>query len=132
MKIIFLVALLAVSTLASADVSCDVVGDAPSRIDQSLAPKIIKWVSGVERHLKLQPPSSADEAMRLQAVIGHWQNQAQPESVDSFFRAAVAHGVNVQYETLMLKDEPKNSKDRRFFIDLEAARAEACLSLTRY
>ena len=131
MKTILFAMLLAVSTLASATVSCADSGEAPSKFDPSLAPRIIKWVSGVEKHLKLQPPSSAEDAMKLQAIIGDWTNQTPPESVDSFFRSAVAHGINVQYESIMLKDDPKNSEKHSFFIGLEAARADACLSLTR-
>jgi hypothetical protein len=132
MKTIILTMMLTVSTLASAGVSCDKSGDAPSKFNPSLAPKIVKWVTGVERQLKLQPPLSKVDAIRLQAVISEWEGQAPAGSVDSFFRSAVAHGVNVQYETFMQQDDPENSKKHRFFIDLEAARADACLSLTRY
>lgn len=131
MKVVILAVMMALSSLAYAGVSCNDVGAAPTRIDPTLAPGIIKWVSGVERQFKLRPPESAKEAMNLQALIAKWEDQAPPGSVDSFFRAAVGHGVNVQYETFMLEDDLKNHDKHQFFINLEAARADACLALTR-
>lgn len=131
LKAIIFAMLMVVSSLVHADVLCADTGEAPSQFDQSVVPRIIRWVSHVEKQFKLQPPASEDDAMRLQAVIVKWENQVPRESVDWFFRAAVGHGVSVQYEMFMLKADPKDAKKHRFFIDLEAARADACLAMVR-
>jgi len=92
--------------------------------------KIIHWVTDVEQHLKLKPPVNSAEAMALQVVITDWSKRVNPESSESFFRASVEHGVNVQYETIMSTEDEPNAKTHHFWADLEAARAEACLALT--
>jgi hypothetical protein len=77
------------------------------------------------------PTPAQASLIQLQAVVHAWLNAARPGTVDAIFREAVGHGVNVQYETLMVGEDSSNAKKHQFWADTEAARASACLSLIR-
>jgi hypothetical protein len=126
--------------IAIAQVTCDISGPGPDPVDPKLAPKVIAWVTNVERNLGLsssrwrgKPAHAATTAqtrmLELQAFIGDWVNAARPGTVDYIFRSAVAHGVNVQYEMLLIAEDPANAQKHQFWVDTEAARAAACLDL---
>ncbi|MBI2714237.1 MAG: hypothetical protein HYX37_07250 [Rhizobiales bacterium] len=68
-------------------------------------------------------------ALELQALVADWAAKARRGTVEATFRAAVGHGVNVQYEMLMITADPANAKTHQFWVDTEAARAAACLAL---
>lgn len=125
---------------ASAQVTCASTGPSPNPVDPTLAPKIITWVTKVENKLGLtaanwhgqraQASSPAVAAvLELQALTAEWAAAARSGTVEATFRAAVAHGVNVQYETLMITADPAHAKTHQFWVDTEAARAAACLDL---
>jgi hypothetical protein len=121
---------------AFAQVTCARNGPSPNPIDPTLAPRITAWVTQAESNLGLpanwrgKPAKEAEAAiLALQAFVGKWENAVPRGTVDAFFRDAVAHGVNVQYETLMITNDPANAKTHQFWVDTEAARAAACLAL---
>jgi hypothetical protein len=125
---------------ASAQVTCASTGPSPNPVDPTLAPKIITWVTKVENQLGLtaanwhgqraQASSPAvAAALELQALTAEWEAAARPGTVEAIFRSAVGHGVNVQYETLMIAADHPNAKTHQFWVDTEAARAAACLAL---
>ena len=120
-----------ITSAALADATCSETGPAPEHVNPELAPKILKWVAHVEQNYKLPAPTSKAEAVQLQDRISTWEYKAQPETVDALFRAAVVHGVNVQYESLMIRDDPKHAKEHKSWVNIEAARAAACLDLFR-
>jgi len=124
----------------SQQVTCAATGPSPNPVDPTLAPKIIVWVTAVEKKLGLtaanwhgQPARASNPAvaaaLELQALAADWEAAARPGTVEATFRSAVGHGVNVQYETLMINAEPANAKTHQFWVDTEAARAAACLAL---
>lgn len=122
---------IAFGSAAFAQVDCAMFGPHPNSVDPSLVPKIIAWVGRVERYLHLKPPATKAEALKLQAIDANWLDAAQHGSVDAIFREAVGHGINVQYEMLMIELDPSNAKKHQFWVDTEAARANACLDLLR-
>ena len=71
-------------------------------------------------------PAQAKMA-NLQAVVAEWEREPASGTVESFFRLAVGHGVNVEYETLMISEDPKNASTHSRWRNLEAARANANL-----
>ncbi len=127
---------------AAATTRCANSGEVDQPIDASLAPKIAVWVQQAEvstgidhlvyRFPSKKPATTSAEARldNLVAVVAEWEREPVPGSVESFFRQAVGHGVNVEYETLMVTQDPKNAALHRMWRDTEAARANACLSLT--
>jgi TPR repeat protein len=123
-------------------VTCAATGPSPNPVDPALAPRIITWVTAVEKKLGLtaanwhgQPARASNPAvaaaLELQALTADWEAAAQPGTVESIFRSAVGHGVNVQYETLMINADPANAKTHQSWVSTEAARAAACLALIR-
>lgn len=114
---------------ATADVLCAPVGTPPDHINPDLPAKILKWTEAIENNMKISVPLTANRAMVLQAAISNWQNEVAPNTSEYFYRQAVAHGVNVQYETLMVSEDPSHAETHRHWIDVESARAEACLEL---
>lgn len=115
-------------------------GPSPNPVDPALASKVIAWVTQVENSLGLtaanwhgEPAQAATPAeaaaLELQALTATWAAAARPGTVEATFRAAVQHGVNVQYETLMVDADPTHAKTHQFWADTEAARATACLAL---
>jgi len=128
------------ASTAFAQVTCAASGPSPDPVDPALAPRIITWVTNVENQFGLtaskwhgRPARAAtpalSAALELQAFIAEWESAAQPGTVEATFRAAVGHGVNVQYETLMITADSANAKTHQFWVDTEAARAAACLAL---
>lgn len=127
-------------SVAFAQVTCATNGPSPNPVDPTLAPRIIAWVTKVENDLGLsaanwhgkpaQAATAAEaRALELQALVAQWEAPAPSGTVEAIFRSAVAHGVNVQYETLMITTDPANAKTHQFWVDTEAARAAACLAL---
>ena len=125
---------------APQQVTCAATGPSPNPVEPTLAPRIIAWVTAVEKKLGLtvanwhgQPARASNPAvaaaLELQALIADWEAAARPGTVEGIFRSAVGHGVNVQYETLMINADPANAKTHQFWVDTEAARAAACLAL---
>ena len=131
------------SAEARAQVTCDFNGPSPDPVDPTLAPRAIAWVSKIETTLRLTSikrhtvpakadkpkTASEDKFIELQAVVSDWMLAAKPGTVEYFFRSAVGHGVNVQYETLMTQINSENAQRHQFWVDTEAARAAACLDL---
>ena len=136
------IALAMVCSSVSAQTACAETG-APSRpLDPQLAPKIVAWVTTVEDRFNLKasnwhglpakaPTKAQSSALELQALASDWEQKVSPGSVDAIFRAAVMHGVNVQYETLMASEDTAHADAHRKWADIEAARASACLALIR-
>lgn len=129
-------------TSAAAQTTCDTSGEPTKPIDPALAPKIIEWVSKVEEQVGLkasnwhglpaQAPTAAQRSMlELQALTADWQMAARNGTVERFFRSAVMHGVDVQYEALMMREDVAHADVHRMWRDTEAARANACLALTK-
>jgi hypothetical protein len=132
--------LIALHSLAFAQVTCSHSGPTPNPVDSTLAPRIVVWVTKVEKKFDLsaanwhgEPARAANreeaEALELQALTADWEDAAPPGTVEATFRAAVGHGVAAQTELTMMRVEPANAKQHRFWADTEAARAAACLSL---
>lgn len=125
---------------ALAQVTCAPSGPSPNPVDPTLAPRIVAWVTKVESKLGLtaanwhgQPARASDPAvaaaLELQALTADWEAAARPGTMEAIFRSAVGHGVNVQYEALMITADPSHAKTHQFWVDTEAARAAACLDL---
>jgi hypothetical protein len=123
-------------------VTCSSSGPSPDPVDHTLVPNILYWVASVEKQSGLSaanwqgqpakaPTPAQTSLVQLQAVVRAWANAARPGTVDAIFREAVGHGVNVEYEVLMVREDPSNASDHQFWADTEAARASACLSLIR-
>jgi hypothetical protein len=121
-------------------VTCSHSGPTPNPVDPTLAPRIVAWVKTVEKKFGLsaanwrgEPARVANreqaEMLELQAMVAEWEDAAPAGTVETTFRAAVGHGVSVQTELTMMKVEPANARQHRFWADTEAARAAACLSL---
>jgi hypothetical protein len=132
--------LIALHSLAFAQVTCSHSGPGPDPVDPTLAPRIVAWVTKVEKKFGLsaanwhgEPATVANreqaEALELQALTADWEDAAPPGTVEATFRAAVGHGVAAQTELTMMRVDPANAKQHRFWSDTEAARAVACLSL---
>lgn len=128
------------SCAAMRQVTCAQTGPSPDPVDPTLAPKITAWVTKVEQQLGLtaanwhgKPAQAATPAvaaaLELQALTADWAAAANPGTVEGIFRAAVQHGVNVQYETLMIAADSTHAEKHQFWVDTEAARASACLAL---
>jgi hypothetical protein len=128
------------SSTAFAQVTCAQTGPGPDPVDPTLAPMIITWVTKAENNFGLtaanwhgKPARAATPAeaaaLELQALTANWAAAARPGTVEAIFRAAVGHGVNVQYETLMISADSAHAKTHQFWVDTEAARAAACLAL---
>lgn len=113
---------------ALADAPCASSGDT-TPASQAIVTKVINWTLRTEDYLKLKRPTSAQDANQLQAVAADWKQTVNPDGPDGLYRAALAHGINVQYETFMVIADPKKASDHRDWVKLEAARAEACLEL---
>jgi hypothetical protein len=122
-------------------VTCATSGPGPDPVDPALAPKIVVWVVEVEKKLGLPVPNldaprglvAAEVAavVNLQAIVAEWEAQAPPRTVERFFRSAVGHATSVQYEMLMAVGDPAHVETHQFWVDVEAARADACLALIR-
>jgi hypothetical protein len=133
---------ISLGSAAFAQVTCASTGPSPNPVDPTLAPRIIAWVIKVENKLGLsaanwhgQRARASDPAvaaaLELQALTADWVAAARSGTVEAIFRSAVGHGVNVQYETVMITVEPSNAKTHQFWVDTEAARAAACLDLIK-
>lgn len=140
MKNLLVVSLALLCSSVSAQTACANSGAPTQTVDPSLAPKIVVWVTTVEDKFDLKasnwhglpakaPTRAQSSALELQAMAADWQRKAPPGSVDAIFRAAVAHGVNVQYETLMVTEDAPHAQSHQTWADTEAARASACLAL---
>jgi hypothetical protein len=75
------------------------------------------------------PTKAQASLLDLGALVREWEAAAKPGTAEATFRSAVSHGVNVQYETLMVREDPANTKTHQLRADTEAARADACLNL---
>jgi len=95
MRILIIIPALLWTLPVFAEPRCGQFGDAPDHIDPGLAPKILKWVIGVEEYLKIPAPTSKTAALQLQEKIGSWKEAARSRLVDTIFMSAVEHGVNV-------------------------------------
>jgi len=133
---------ISLGSVAFGQVTCASTGPSPNPVDLTLAPRIIAWVTKVENKLGLTAANwhgqrarasnpAVAAALDLQARTADWEAAAHPGTVEAFFRSAVGHGVNVQYETLMITADPPNAKTHQFWVDTEAARAAACLDLIK-
>lgn len=122
-------ALLILSSVSALAVTCSQTGEVPDKPESGLIVKVLKWTSDAEANLKLKPPGSRDDAMKLQAIAADWAGRAPYGSVDYFFRQALLHGINVQYENWSIIEDTANTKQHEFWVNAESARAEACLDL---
>lgn len=110
-------------------VRCANHGDYPETIDPFLPGRISDWLEDVLMHFGSRLPQTTVEAIDLQRTIQDWASSKKPHTQDSIFAQAVAHGVNVQYEALLLATAKTDERDGQYWINLEAARAQACLNL---
>jgi len=117
MRMLIIVSALLLSIPVLAEPRCAQFGDAPDHIDPDLAPKIIKWVTGVEDYLDVPRPLSKIAALQLQANVGNWKETARSTLIDSIFISAVEHGVNVQYETLMITADADHARDHQHWVE---------------
>ncbi len=140
LTMVFTVLMAVLAASASAQTACAETGAPSQPIDPQLAPKIAAWVTTVEEKFNLRasnwhglpakaPTKAQSSALELQALVSDWEQKVSPGSVDAIFRAAVMHGVNVQYETLMAAEDTAHADTHRNWADIEAARASACLAL---
>jgi hypothetical protein len=110
---------------AQEQVACSVSGPAPET-DPERVQEITTWVTGVENNLGLPVPRTEDLCLKLQGFTSEWaHNVVRPQTMEEFFRAAVAHAINAQCEVL----KAAHDKTRQFWVDTEAARAAACLAV---
>lgn len=118
-----------VPQVAGAEVLCDRSGEAPSPPDTALTARIASWTARTQGNLKMRVPATKSDALSLQSSVAQWADQAPLGSVDYFFRQAIGHGVNAQYERLMIDLRDGDAEKHTYFMHLEAARADACLSV---
>ena len=98
MRMLIIVSALLLSNPVLAEPRCAQFGDAPIISIRIFAPKIIKWVTGVEKAVDSPRPLSKIAALQLQANVGNWKETARSTLINSIF-ILVEHGVNVDIET---------------------------------
>jgi hypothetical protein len=141
-KTIVATAIWMLGSSAFAQTTCAMNGPPPDHVDPTVAPKIVAWVTSVESKFGLTadrwhgmpaeaPTREQASLLELQALVSNWASASAPGTVEGIFRAAVQHGVNVQYESLMAKEDPGHADVHRTWANTEAARASACLALIR-
>lgn len=132
MKIIWALLLsLCLGSTAFADAACGPSGNAPHPINTGVTPKILKWTARVEQKLDWPAPASKAQGEQLQAFVSTWVDQVPPNTINAYYREAVSHGINAQYEAMMAKLDPRHAKHHWFWANEEADRASACLDLLK-